>query len=136
MKMRSTLELASRYVVPAVRRELAIKLIRRGFTAIEVAKLLGVSPSLISRYLNGERGSYIDLRKYRDVEKQIELLADAVSRGLLGIYKISKEVDRIAMYVMARKYICSLHKKLDPSIDVTRCTICPDLYKQVLNNKA
>lgn len=127
--MKSVLELGSRYVVPAVRREVVLELVRRGFMGIEIAKLLKISPSLITRYISGERGAQIDLKKYRDIVERIKSLVDRISSGKTDQYTIAKEIDKIAIYFMAKKYLCGVHQKLEPSVDPKRCSICPELFK-------
>ncbi|MEM1686705.1 MAG: transcriptional regulator [Ignisphaera sp.] len=127
--MKSVLELGSKYVVPAIRREVVLKLIKKGFMGVEIAKILKISPSLITRYINGERGTQIDLRRYRDIVERIENLVDKISSGEVDQYIIAKEIDRIAIYFMSRKYLCGIHKKLEPSIEPDKCSICLELFK-------
>ncbi|MEM2528039.1 MAG: helix-turn-helix domain-containing protein [Ignisphaera sp.] len=130
--MKSVLELGTRYVVPAVKREVVLGLMRRGFTGIEVAKLLGISPSLVSRYMNGERGAQIDLRRYGDVMGYIERLVDGIAGGQMDQYAIAREIDRMSMYFMAKKYLCSIHLRLEPYIDIARCSNCPELFRETI----
>ncbi|MEM1526716.1 MAG: hypothetical protein QW775_06145 [Ignisphaera sp.] len=52
--MKSVLELGSKYVVPAIRREVVLKLIRKGFMGIEMTNLLGVLLSPVPRYRKSE----------------------------------------------------------------------------------
>lgn len=127
--MKSVLELGSKYIVPAIRREVVLKLIKKGFMGVEIAKILKISPSLITRYINGERGAQIDLRRYRDIVERIENLVDKISSGEVDQYIIAKEIDRIAIYFMSRKYLCEIHKKLEPSIEPDKCSICLELFK-------
>ncbi|AKG38545.1 hypothetical protein MA03_03585 [Infirmifilum uzonense] len=55
--MSTVFGLFDKYVGPAMRRALAVELYNRGFKIGEIAEILGVSRSLVSRYLNGSRGS-------------------------------------------------------------------------------
>ncbi|MEM0371864.1 MAG: transcriptional regulator [Ignisphaera sp.] len=127
--MKSVLELGSKYIVPAIRREVVLKLIKKGFMGVEIAKILKISPSLITRYINGERGTQVDLRRYKDIVERIENLVDKISSGEVDQYIIAKEIDRIAIYFMSRKYLCEIHKKLEPSIEPDKCSICLELFK-------
>ncbi len=43
-------------VIPAIRRELAVALTRKGIKKKEVANLLGITPAALSQYLTGKRG--------------------------------------------------------------------------------
>ncbi|MEM1541017.1 MAG: transcriptional regulator [Ignisphaera sp.] len=127
--MKSVLELGSKYIVPAIRREVVLKLIKKGFMGVEIAKILKISPSLITRYINGERGTQVDLRRYKDIVERIENLVDKISSGEVDQYIIAKEIDRIAIYFMSRKHLCEIHKKLEPNIVPDKCSICLELFK-------
>lgn len=126
--MRSVFEIAYRYLVPAIRRELVRRLLEKGFMEVEVSRILRISHSLVSRYASGERGYNIDLSRYRDVMDRIELLAERIASGEAAYYRIYEEIDRIALYTLSRKYICSIHRAIDPHIDPAECNICPNLF--------
>lgn len=126
--MRSPYELAYRYVVPTVKRELVEELVRRGLSKIEVSKLLRLSPSLISRYISGERGHLLTLRNYPDVMSMIKKLADSVVMGGIDEYVIIGEVSNIVKYVMSKKYLCRIHKDVEPDVDPTRCNVCVKVF--------
>lgn len=130
--MKSTLELGSRYVAPAIKRALVLELAKRGFTGTEIANMLGISPSLVSRYLGGERGAQIDLEKYVDVMEYVRKLANEIADRKRNRYEVAKEIDRITMYLMAKKYLCRIHAKLEPDVDVTKCGICAELFGELL----
>lgn len=130
--MKSIFELGSRYVVSAVKRRVALELMRRGLIGVEVANLLSISPSLVSRYLSSERGAKIDLERYGDVMERIYRLVDGIVGGKMDRYAVAREIDRISMYFMARRYLCGIHTKLEPDIDVAKCGICPELFRETL----
>jgi len=85
--MKSIFEIAYRYLIPAIRREIVKMLIRRGFMEVEIARLLNISHSLVSRYLSGERGYKIDLSRYRDVmEKYLDWSNGKTKKKILIVY--------------------------------------------------
>ncbi|MEM0028989.1 MAG: transcriptional regulator [Ignisphaera sp.] len=127
--MRSTYELASKYVVPAIKRRLVLELAKKGLMGVEIARKLGISQSLVTRYLSGERGSYINIDEYTDIVKLVEGLANRIIENHMSEYDVVRELDRIVMAFMVRKYLCKKHKEIEPSIDITKCNICPSLYK-------
>ncbi|MDN5358520.1 MAG: uncharacterized protein PWP76_363 [Candidatus Diapherotrites archaeon] len=43
-------------ILPAVRRELARELVKRGLKQREVAEMLGLTPAALTQYLKGKRG--------------------------------------------------------------------------------
>jgi len=126
--------LASKYVVPAIKRELVLELLKMGFMEVEIAKTLGLSPSLVTRYLKGERGNSINISSYKDISNMVKELASRIARNSLNAYEVAREIDRIAMIFMAKKYLCGLHSRIEPGIDITKCNICPELYRYQLSN--
>ncbi|MEM2739445.1 MAG: helix-turn-helix domain-containing protein [Candidatus Bathyarchaeia archaeon] len=125
--MISIFELGYRYVIPSIKRRLTEKLIEVGLTQREAARKLGLSISTVSRYLSMERGVFIDLASYSDVDKTVNDLALAVKDDSIDFYDIQIWIHRIAFYMLSRKYICKIHAKIDLGIDPDRCSICPKL---------
>ena len=126
--MRTVFEIAYRYLTPAIRRELVRRLLEKSFMEVEVSRMLRISHSLVSRYVSGERGSAIDLSRYRDVMDRIEILAERIARGEANYYRIYEEIERITLYTLSKKYLCNIHKAIDPHIDPANCNICPNLF--------
>ncbi len=126
--MRSVFEIAARHLHPALRRALARELWRRGLGVSEIARRTGLSKSLVSRYLSGERGGLIDPLGYPDVAAMIRDLADRVAENPPGPPAVEAELIRIALYMLSHRYLCGLHERIDPSIDPSKCNICPELF--------
>lgn len=123
--MISIFELGYRYVIPSIKRRLTEKLIGMGLTRRGAAGKLGFSVSAISRYLSMERGVFVDVASYSDVDKAIEYLALAIKDDRVDFYDIQIWIHRIALYMLSRRYMCRMHAKLDLNIDPNRCSICP-----------
>ena len=124
----TALELAARYVYPAVKRRLAEKLAARGLSQAQIARLLGVTQSAVSRYLSAQRGRY-DVTFSRDIDEELERVAEALLQGRLNRYCLHLELTRITILVLARGYACELHARLDPSVDPAACKTCPTLFR-------
>ena len=90
--MKSVFEIAYRYLIPTIRREIVKMLIRRGFMEIEVV--------------------------------------DRIARKDIDFYQIYEEIDRIALYALSNRYLCSTHKAIEPYIDISKCNICSNLFSQ------
>uniref|UniRef100_A0A7J3ZM03 XRE family transcriptional regulator n=1 Tax=Fervidicoccus fontis TaxID=683846 RepID=A0A7J3ZM03_9CREN len=126
MARRSIFELAYRYIEPSVRRQLAVELCRRGIPRGRVAEAIGISQSLLTRYLRGERGSRLDLTPYRDV---VELVARLAEKALEARrVELDEGIYRIVLYFLSRRYFCNTHVALDRSINPATCRICPTLF--------
>ncbi|MCS7129007.1 MAG: hypothetical protein N3E36_05605 [Sulfolobales archaeon] len=127
--VKSPFELAYRYVEPSVKRRLVLKLLERKIPPIEVSRKLNISPSLVTRYVKGDRGVYLELVKHRDVEEMIEALASDVLRNNMTKHDVQREVSKITMYVLSHKYVCNLHKVLERDVDLLQCSICASIFR-------
>ncbi len=127
--MKSAFEIICRYLLPSIKRSLAVELYSRKIPKKEVAKLLDLSPSSVTRYVKGERGHLIDISKFTDVMEYITRLADSIAKTQPDKYLIYEEISKITLYMMSRKYLCGYHRDVDPEVDVAKCNICTKLFK-------
>lgn len=124
----SVFELGYRYLLPSINRRLVEKLCELGLMKIEIARKLKLSHSAISRYLAMQRGYFIDLTRFPDVEEMIAKLALTIKEKNLSIYDIQREILKIALYVLSRKYLCEYHAKISLDIELDKCNICPTIF--------
>ncbi|MEM4445646.1 MAG: helix-turn-helix domain-containing protein [Thermofilum sp.] len=123
------LELGARYITPYIMRRLVEALVNEhGLSRVKAAAALGISPSAVTRYLKGERGSQIDLRDRSDVEELISRLASRAASHPLSELELQLEVARIALYIMGKGYACPFHFRLEPSPRSTGCRVCLSLF--------
>ncbi|BES80495.1 transcriptional regulator [Pyrodictium abyssi] len=122
-------EVASRYVYPSVRRRLVEKLSEKGLTQTEIARLLHITQSAVSRYLSVERGYALDLKPYPDIDAQLEQLAKEIVSKRPDEYQIHYHLVRISIEVLSRGYACKLHATIDPGLDPRRCRACTELFR-------
>lgn len=121
-------ELAGRFVEPSVKRAVVLKLLERKLPPIEIARAMGISPSAVSRYIKGERGSYVDLLKIPEIAADIERLADSIVAGRAPAEEVALKIYAITLKVLANKYACGLHKMIDEGVNPVRCNICSTLF--------
>ena len=121
-------EVASRYIYPSLRRRLVEILRERGLKQTEIAGLLYITQSAVSRYLKMDRGALIDVSAFPDVDAEINALADRIFRDKPNEYEIHSELIRIAVRMLGRGYACSFHSKLDPEINPVECRVCIELF--------
>lgn len=126
--MKTPYELAYRYVIPYIQRRLVQALKERGLTNTEIANKLGITPSAVTRYLKGERGTEIDLSKHKDINQIIEAIADAIIRKGISKYDIMTAVTAATAYALSRKYLCAYHAKIDKAIDPAKCYVCDQAF--------
>jgi len=121
-------ELAYRYVVPSIRNALVRKLVEKGVPRNSVASLLNLSRSAVSRYMNNERGMFLEVVRFKDVRNMIETFADEMIQRRNDEYMAQERISMIAAYFLSRKYFCVEHKKLNPKIDIVKCKVCKNVF--------
>jgi len=103
------------YVLPAIRRELAYALKRRGRSQAEIAALLGVTGASVSHYLRGHRGA----------ESLCELaaLANMAAAHVTDRESMLRETQAILTVLKQNRTICQLHERV--SSDIPKgCDVC------------
>ena len=125
-------EVAARYVYPAVRRRIVEILREEGLSQEAIARLLHVTQSAVSRYLSMKRGYYIDLSRYPDVDGYLRRIATEILETEPDEYCVHALLVKATLVVLAKGYACSLHAKIDPSIDPRRCRVCIEILSRAL----
>lgn len=97
------------YLIPAVRKELAKALVKRGINQKKTAEILGTTEACISQYIKSKRGN---LKLPKEVINEIEKSAERLSKGACVI----KEVQAICSYSKKTRFLCNLHKKYSNKI--------------------
>ncbi|MBI4020109.1 MAG: helix-turn-helix domain-containing protein [Candidatus Aenigmarchaeota archaeon] len=109
-------EVETWYIIPAIRREMAKEIIRRGLSQRGAAARLGITESAVSQYVKDKRANKVSLKPA--VLDEIRKSVDAVMAGgsaFSEIYRLSLELKR-------NMSICDIHRAHD---DVPQaCNIC------------
>ena len=96
------------YVLPAVRRELAMRLIEKGLRQRDIAQKLGVTEAAVSQYVSRKRASTIKIP--RDIMKAIDRAADnMINNRDCHRYELQSLLEKI------RKtgFLCEIHRLYD-----------------------
>ena len=118
-------ELASKSVIPAIRALIVKRLVEEhGMTQQEAAKLLGVTQPAVSKYLHEKRRAAIRLTGIRKIDQATAEIADMVSSHKAEPIEVMSKIEAACDYVRKNRYMCNLHKKLEPSMDVDSCHVC------------
>jgi len=118
-------ELASKSVIPAIRALIVKRLIEdHGMTQQEAAKLLGVTQPAVSKYIHQKRGAAIKLNGIKEIDQATTEIANMVSSQKARPIEVMSKIESACEYVRKNRYMCDLHKKLEPGIDVNSCHIC------------
>ena len=118
-------ELASKSVIPAIRALVVKRLVEEhGMTQQEAAKLLGVTQPAVSKYLHEKRGAAIKLGGIKQIDEATGEIAQLVSSKKVPQIEVMSKIEAACEYVKRNRYMCDLHKKLEPSMDVNSCHVC------------
>ena len=105
------------YVLPAIRRELAIKMQKKGLKQKQIAKKLRITESAVSQYLSSKRAKKISFNKKIDneIKKSARLLIN--NRSCL-----IKEIQKCCRLIRKEGILCKIHiQKSDVS---GKCRSC------------
>jgi len=104
------------YVLPALKRAIAIKMREMGLKQSEIAEKLHLAKSAISQYFKNKRASKIKFSK--DFENEIKKSASNIIRN----NNFMEEIEKLCKKFKEKGCLCEIHKKYCqlPS----RCSIC------------
>lgn len=103
------------YIIPAIRKEIAAALQKKGMKQKEIALRLGVTDAAVSQYFSSKRGS--EVRFSRKIKNEI---GESVERILKGS-SVLPEIQRICRICKEDRLCCYVHKHHGAPKD---CRVC------------
>ena len=114
-------EIEVRYILPAIRRELAIVLIKENKQSQkEAANLLGLTEAAISQYLHSKRAKEVVFSD--EVTGEIRKSAEKIMAEAKNKQRVVAEIYRISNLTTVKHILCDLHRS--QSKDLKDCNIC------------
>jgi predicted transcriptional regulator len=111
-------------VIPALRSMLARELMSHGgLSQTQVASLLGVTQAAVSNYLSGNRGREIRYLDDPRVKVRVSDIANSLS-GNPDSSVAARCLSDLTDFIRRNRLMCSLHRDIDPEIDIELCHIC------------
>jgi uncharacterized protein len=124
-------EIEVRYILPAIRRELARVLINeKERRQKEAAAILGLTEAAISQYVNSKRAK--DVVFSDDIVSEIRKSADKIIADKRQ-QRIVAEVYRISSLAKVKHILCDIHRS--QSKELKDCNICFDEDLITIKNK-
>ncbi len=118
-------EIAAKSVIPAIRAMIVQRLVKdHGYTQQEAANLLGITQPAVSKYLHHKRGIAIRLAGIKEVEAATSDIVQMLSSGQASPVQVMTKLQEASDFVRRNRYMCDLHKRLEPALDVNGCHIC------------
>ena len=108
------------YLLPAIRRDLAISLKESGMDQKQIAKLLGISEPSVSHYFNSKRATEVEFAEA--VRNEIK----RASKIIKTPQDVVKETQKILKLISREKEICKVCHEVNKEGVSKTCNVCYD----------
>ena len=118
-------EVAVKSVIPAIRSAIARELTESyGLKQTEVAKLLGVTQTAVSKYTSHCRGAIFEVTEVDGVQPVLKETVFSLANGEMDKYGLAEKLCTVCGIIRQSGLMCILCKVSDPDIDNSKCTVC------------
>lgn len=97
-------EIETFYVIPTIRKHLAIAMKEQGYKQKDIASLMGINTAAISQYNSTKRGNKITLSK--EVLEEIKISAASIKDQFTYL----QEVQRLIKIIRHTNALCQVHR--------------------------
>ena len=116
-------EVEVRYILPAIRRELArIFIQEHKLNQKEASKVLGLTEAAVSQYQHSKRAKEVVFSN--DVVNEIRISADRILVDRTNKQRLIAEMYRVSNLTTVKHILCDLHRS--QSKDLANCNVCFD----------
>jgi predicted transcriptional regulator len=104
------------YILPAIRREIAVEMKKKGFEQKKIAKYLSVTEAAVSQYMKSKRASSVtfDAEILQQIRNSVSKIKDQDS--------MLKEMQKILRFMKEKGLTCKVHKEFANMPD--ECKVC------------
>ena len=121
-------EVAAKSVVPAVRALIAKELMdEQGLKQDEVAEILGISQSAVSKYSRKVRGRALKVEDVAEVRPFISGMVTVLLDQTTQRTELLSLFCQACIVIRSTSLMCIFCKKSDPKIDIEACGFCMTL---------
>lgn len=118
-------EVAVKSVIPAVKALLAKELVENyGMKQSEVAKILGISQSAVSKYQANVRGHVIEIEDVDEIRTQIVRMTSLLTEKKNQRTEFLKLFCQACTIIREKGLMCQFCQKSDPTIKIEECGLC------------
>ncbi len=118
-------EVAVKSVIPAIRSAIARQLTQsHGLKQREVAQLLGVTQTAVSKYTSHTRGTVLEVERVEDAQVVLKETVVSLANGEMTKYELSAKLCVICDIIRQKGLMCKLCALSDPDIDNQQCIVC------------
>jgi predicted transcriptional regulator len=118
-------EVAVKSVIPAIRSAIARELTQSyGLKQKDVAQLLGITQTAVSKYTRHTRGAVLEVEKVTDTRIVLKETVESLANGQIDKYQLTAKLCLICEIIRQKGLMCRICKISDPNIDKEQCIIC------------
>ena len=107
------------YILPAIRKKIALKLIEKGLVQKDVAKMMGITPAAVSQYKKQKRAKVEIFDK--EMEKELEI---SVKKILKDNNNLGDEIIRLNNLLKKKGIVCKIYKNICALKNSKACCYC------------
>ena len=118
-------EVAVKSVIPAIRSAIARELTQSyGLKQQEVAELLGITQTAVSKYTSHCRGAVIEVREVMNVQPVLKETVFSLANGEMTKYELAEKLCKACSIIRDSGLMCELCELSDSTIDNSKCIVC------------
>jgi predicted transcriptional regulator len=118
-------EVAVKSVIPAIRSAIARELTQSyGLKQQEVAELLGITQTAVSKYTSHCRGAVLEVREVTNVKAILKETVFSLANGEMSKYELAEKLCKVCSIIRHSGLMCGLCELSDPAIDNKKCIVC------------
>jgi len=118
-------EIAVKSVIPAIKATLAKELVETySLKQNQVAEILGISQSAVSKYTRQVRGHVIEIVDIEGIQPLINNMINLLVKENQKRAEFLKLFCQICMEIRAKGLMCQFCQKTDPKIKMEECGFC------------
>ena len=121
-------EVAVKSLIPALRSAIARELIQScGLKQNDVANLLGVTQTAVSKYTRHIRGVVLNVEDVEELQPTLKEIVVSLANGRMSKYELVGKLCVACEIIRRKGLMCELCKRSDPSINIQQCFVCHSL---------
>ena len=118
-------EVAVKSVIPAIRSAIARELTQNyKLKQKEVAELLGVTQTAVSKYTSYCRGAVLEVKEVDGVKPVLKETDFALANGDMNKYELVEKLCIVCGIIRENGLMCELCAISEPTIDNRKCIVC------------
>jgi len=118
-------EVAVKSVIPAIRSAIARELTQSyGLKQKEVAQLLGVTQTAVSKYTSHCRGAVLEVREVEDAQPVLKETVFSLANGDMTKYELAEKLCIVCRIIRHSGLMCKICAISEPNIDNSQCIVC------------